>query len=354
MSHRAPKQGNRLAADDVRIHAQPSNHPKLAPKKRQPTKTKRLPTAPKPPPDLVASKEILTLFQHTFSSVLNRPDLHSLLQTVKGHLFNRDYAAAFGEHQNLQAYIVRWSPSRALCYRSVFLELCEELKEVFDVAQREETTEIVCFGGGAGAELVAAAAAVKALLPRPDPRADAPPPQEITGRLHMTGVDIANWGEAFEQLHGGIKESFLPGDIFSADFVRADVLAADLAELVPRGTRLISMLFTTNELYTQSRAATTKMLLGLAGLVDKGCLLIVLESAGSYSMVKVGEKTFSMGMLLDHTLVGEEWEKIVEHEARWYRLPQAQTVNGQMVGAGLRYPLGLENMRYFVRVFRRL
>ncbi|KAF8535712.1 hypothetical protein BDD12DRAFT_854315 [Trichophaea hybrida] len=133
-------------------------------------------------------------------------------------------------------------------------------------------------------------------------------------------------------LYTGIKESYLPNGIFSADFVQADVLDVDLAALIPSGTRLVSLLFTTNELYTQSRAGTTKMLLGL-------------RSAGSYSMVKVGEKTFSMGLLLDHTLV---------HEARWYRLPQAQMVNGQTVGTGLRYPLTLENMRYFVRVFRRL
>ncbi|KAI5853769.1 hypothetical protein BZA05DRAFT_429730 [Tricharina praecox] len=295
------------------------------------------------PPEYVCN-DILTLFHRTFSIPFSRPDLHQVLQTVKGHLYNRDFSAAFGTVEHLNAYVIRWSPSRALCYRSVFLSLCDEITDVFQTADVSGTSEIVCIGGGAGAELVGAAAATRNLLPRGEVAA---------GKVHVTAIDIAEWNEPFSALTNDICENYIPNTqpgVFSADFYREDILAPSvpLENLIPASTRLITLLFTTNELYTQSRAATTKLLLSLAGIVEKGCLLLVLESAGSYSTVQVGEKTFSMGMLLEHTLLGPDgdWEKIEGDDAKWFRLP------GE--GKGLRYPLALENMRYFVRVFRRL
>ncbi|CCX05283.1 hypothetical protein FPQ18DRAFT_336990 [Pyronema domesticum] len=349
MGVRAPKDGNRHGYDENRILDTGSSKPKAPAKptkKPQQVKSKRLPVAPKPSPELVASKEIINLFQQTFSAALENPMLHTLLQTVKGHLFNRDYTAAFGSDENLQGYIVRWSPSRALCYRSVFLDLTDLLRDVFETEQAKDK-EIVCIGGGAGAELAAAASATKFLIPRD--------PEESKGKVVMTGIDVAAWGPVFDKLLGGIHNGFISEERFTAQFKQANILDVDLKTVIGRKTRLISYLFVTNELYTESRAKTTKMFVELGSCVEKGCLLLVLESAGSYSMVKVGDKEFSMGMLLDHTLLaGGEWEKVVEEESRWYRLPQAPVFNGQVIGTGLRYPLQLENMRYFVRVFRKL
>jgi 25S rRNA (uracil2843-N3)-methyltransferase len=367
------RQGNRAGHDSVMEHASSASRP--APKKTAPTK-KRAPknAAPKRPAnafspllaELAASKEILSLFQNTFHVLFSRPDLHQLLQIVKGHLYNRDYAAAFGAPENLDAYVVRWSPSRALAYRSVFLSLCEELTEVFDVATTPgQKTEVVCMGGGAGAELVGTAAAVKTLLKKPKAKAAEGEEEEEAeeprvGKLHVTALDMASWDSSFSQLAEEIAASYMPEgrkDVFSADFIQTNVISRDagLENLVPRSTKLITLLFTTNELYTQSKAATTKMLLSLAGLVEKGCLLLVLESAGSYSTVELGDHKFPMGMLLEHTLLGPggkggDWERVFAEDARWYRLPQVENAHT----TGLRYPLQLENMRYFVRVFRRL
>jgi len=348
MSHRAPKQGNRAFADNVLVHATPrplkttpakKRAPKLKPRTQPPTAASATAAA-----TLTASNDILTLFHRTFAVPFSRPDLHQLLQTVKGHLYKRDYSAAFGTPENLSAYVIRWSPSRALCYRSVFLNLCGEVTDVFETADTAGTSEIICIGGGAGAELVGAAAATRNLLPRGE---------AATGKIHVTAIDVAEWGEPFDALAADICENYIPSTqpgVFSADFCREDILAPSvpLEDLIPPSTRLITLLFTTNELYSQSRTATTKLLLSLAGVVEKGCLLLVLESAGSYSTVQVGEKTFLMGILLEHTLLGPDgdWEKIEGDDARWFRLPDE--------GKGLRYPLALENMRYFVRVFRRL
>ena len=378
MSHRAPKPGNRLAADDVRIHAQAQKKPHPKHKhKHKPAPKAAAGLQPKQPPledkDLSASSEVLQLFARAFGETLADPALAQRLQEVKTHLYNRDYAGAFATAANLSAYVVRWSPSRALCYRHVFLDLCDELRAVFDLHDCDGdgdgdgdggAREVVCVGGGAGGEVVAAAAAVKTLLAQPSSGTGGGGDRAGCGRLHVKAVDVAGWGMQFAQLRhaivgsgehdaaagaaaAGYFASDVPAGLFDAEFSQQDVLAADLGTLLAgvRRTRLVTLLFTTNELYAQSRAATTAMLLGLAAHVRRGCLLLVLESAGSYSTVRVGDRLFGAAMLLDHTLLraSGDWELLVADDARWFRLP-----------GGLAYPLALENMRYLVRLFRRL
>ncbi|KAH0611173.1 uncharacterized protein H6S33_011600 [Morchella sextelata] len=356
--------------------------------------------APPPPRNTKESQEILDLFHHAFNALFT-PQLPELLQKVKTHLFNRDFLEAFGAQENLEAYVVRWSPSRALCYREVFLELSPALRKVFEL-KGEEKVEIVCIGGGAGAEVVAVAAAVKSLMraelaaaPAPaiakeegskagentgdeevseEPEEAGEGPDEAKGlendlesltltsdsppattptpsrSLHMTAIDIADWTSITTTLTTALttaptptRAAYIPPTLYSVDFHHHDILTPRDTPLIPPTTRLITLLFTTNELYTQSRAATTNFFLSLKELVQPGCLLLVLESAGSYSTVLVNGKTFPMGMLLDHTLLaGDVWEKVLGEDAKWFRLPE-----------GLRYPIELENMRFMVRVYRK-
>lgn len=49
----------------------------------------------------------LKTFEHLFD-----PALQELVQKVKQHLYNREYAVAFGSQKNLEAYVIRWSVSR--------------------------------------------------------------------------------------------------------------------------------------------------------------------------------------------------------------------------------------------------
>jgi len=50
-------------------------------------------------------------------------DIGKSLQEIKGHLYNRDFAAAFGKDEYLRVYAARWSPSRALGYAHIFHDL---------------------------------------------------------------------------------------------------------------------------------------------------------------------------------------------------------------------------------------
>lgn len=71
------------------------------------------------PADKAHQQKLLNIFQSTFNTVLTSGTFHTLLQEVKTALFNRDFEAAFGREDYLEAYAARWSPTRALCYASV-------------------------------------------------------------------------------------------------------------------------------------------------------------------------------------------------------------------------------------------
>ncbi|KAL8759126.1 MAG: hypothetical protein Q9199_001008, partial [Rusavskia elegans] len=163
-------------------------------------------------------------------------------------------------------------------------------------------------------------------------------------------------------------------------------------------TKIVTLMFTLNELYSISIAKTTKMLLDLTGCLEEGCLLVVVDSPGSYSTLalngtkdakknndeaskeggvsqEVGDgsvegeeegerkvKKYPMKWLLDHTLLevanagggdeersggeeggGKQWEKVHSEDSRWCRLREE-----------LKYPIALEDMRMQVHVYRRL
>ncbi|KAI7360860.1 hypothetical protein KC336_g21914, partial [Hortaea werneckii] len=106
------------------------------------------------------------------------------VQEVKGHLYNRDFSTAFGNPEYLKVYASRWSPSRALGYLQIF----NDVQKHFDVAFEERGSlsakpgEIVCLGGGAGAELVALAGWLHQSLSEAEEQ-----------KLDIKLLDIASW-----------------------------------------------------------------------------------------------------------------------------------------------------------------
>lgn len=107
-------------------------------------------------------------------------DIKPLIQTIKSHLYNRDFAAAFAgaSEEHLRAYALRWSATRALGYAGVLKGVVRGLllrKNLGTSTDEEEGADgavhiqregdgsatnhvhVVCLGGGAGAEIVALA-----------------------------------------------------------------------------------------------------------------------------------------------------------------------------------------------------
>ncbi|KAI9873381.1 MAG: hypothetical protein M1830_000471 [Pleopsidium flavum] len=261
-----------------------------------------------------------------------------------------------------------------------------------------KTTKVACLGGGAGAELIALGGYAHHI--RSSSRADSL--SEKTGssvnqnstiegmlppKLAVTLVDIADWSTVVHGLFETVIKSppiskyassaakaanapLVASEDFSCTFHQQDLLELDVKDLalLLNDSTVITIMFTLNELYSVSLLKTTNLLLALTYLSEKGTLLIVVDSPGSYSTVAVSnstdvplhstrpQKEYPMQWLLDHTLLeastigsskntdhGCEWEKLVSDDSRWFRLPD-----------GLHYPIDLENMRYQMHLYRRL
>ncbi|KAK4902972.1 hypothetical protein LTR28_001218, partial [Elasticomyces elasticus] len=67
-------------------------------------------------------------------------DVTASLQEVKKHLYNRDFVQAFGKDEYLVAYAARWSPTRALGYAQVFVDISEQLLECRESRSRSKSS----------------------------------------------------------------------------------------------------------------------------------------------------------------------------------------------------------------------
>ena len=332
---------------------------------------------------------ILDVFCRAFPFDHSQPDLEATIQEVKGHLFQREFSLAFAKQEYLDAYALRWSASRALGYTSIFSH--RDLQQVwskFDESAKSARTgmpasrstpdssplpgepyshvsacRVVCIGGGGGAEVAACAAATRTLLPS-------------STKLSVQVVDIADWSVCLRQLGNALitppqlsvyasqsaklaNKALVAGDSLDVSFSQHNVLAFTEAEL--RGllldVRLCTIMFTLNELFSASISRATAFLLALTEAMSPGSWLLVVDSPGSYSEVKLGKgddtktKQYPMKWLLDHALlevVGQDenskWKKAVTDDSRWFRLHQKS----------LKYPIELENMRYQIHLYQRI
>lgn len=372
------------------------NKPKPKPPKEEVT----LPEEPPLPLDLL--QVLLNFFRDNFPLVLETDKLNPLLQEVKTALFDRDFEKAFGREDYLEAYAVRWSPSRSLAYACVLADLREHFTSFFplqdELASKLSKLElakdgsesgsssptnhgrIVCFGG-CGAEVVGFGGFLRHLQmsessaqdgeagERPSTSASIP-----LLSVDLTLVDTAAWGEVVGKLSNSLitppplskyasaaakaaNFAMLEKDNFTTRFIQADVLSQskqNFKNMFGDTPTITTLLFTLNELYSASIPKATTFLLNLTATMKPGSLLLVVDSPGSYSTAALGDKAkkYPMQWLMDHTLLEKTkpdgpnspacWEKLVTDESRWFRLPD-----------GLWYPIPLENMRYQVHLFRR-
>ncbi|KAK4506673.1 hypothetical protein PRZ48_000405 [Zasmidium cellare] len=340
------------------------------PKPQRPARTKEVENSDSKDSTLTVPLELQQKCLEIFQRALKPgEDDVRILQEVKGHLYNRDFAAAFGKDNYLRVYASRWSPSRALGYLQVLIDVQDTLFESFQSGMdpQERPYKAVCLGGGAGAEVVALGAWIHRKTSDPD--------ELPVKHLQADFVDIAAWQSVVSSLHEAVTTpqelskyasaaareanvAMVPPNAFVAGFNQIDVLAPDKSSWQERLEKvdLVTLMFTLNELYSTSMAKTQKMLAHITDCLAPGANLLVVDSPGSYSTVSINgaEKKYPMQWLLDFTLIGSQqqredgdgsakWEKLVSDESKWFRLPQ-----------GLKYSIELENMRYQIHLYRRL
>lgn len=334
-------------------------------------------------------------------------DLKPLIQTIKSHLYNRDFDSAFtdADEELLRAYALRWSATRALGYAGV-LKAVLKLLDFGQAPVSDGQTggggekQIVCIGGGAGAEIVALGGAWRDLSATSSEGED----ENGNGKsglekanLTVTAVDIADWSSVVDRLDTTMRSSRVSSlkshpapliqqqqqprsstdtnetdngeDIkkFNVKFHRADILTIpenDLTHLYNNpqkkmDTIMVTLMFTLNELFSTSMAKATAFLLRTTDAVQPGTLLLVVDSPGSYSSLTLGgggtktgtERQYPMKFLLDHTLLTVatgKWERVLSQDSRWWRRDASRLWYDVGEGAGL------EDMRFQVHLYRRL
>jgi 25S rRNA (uracil2843-N3)-methyltransferase len=333
-------------------------------------------------------------------------EIEDILQQVKGHLFDRDFATAFGKDEYLEAYAARWSPSRALAYAQIFSDLSPQIidllehkssnsqatdhlstsdSETADLSEQlkdklaletpsncSDSLDVVCLGGGAGAEVVGIGGWLRYLQDGAEP-CDNEKPRPSISKVDLSGIDVANWDKIMHDLHKAMvtrpviskyasaavnaaNESVLSPESFKVNFKQQDLLDTDTVGVkeMLANSHVVTLMFTLNELYSASVAKTQRLLYALTANMRAGSLLLVVDSPGSYSEVSLhgASKNYPMQWLLDHTLLTLKkdetkgspapWEKLVSDDSRWFRLPD-----------GLNYPIELEDMRYQIHLYRR-
>lgn len=298
--------------------------------------TSGFPTIPASSTYSLPSNDVLKLFQDSFRYLLNSPNLESFIQTVKGDLYERDYIKAFGDDDRRMAYVVRWTPSRALCYSSLFSSL-EEIRNIIT----ERDSRILCIGGGACGELVGLSAVFAQSR-------DFYNKERYRSKLDVKLIDIADWGLIADKLTSEIKKCWLYNepDYLNVEFLNEDVLNANHdSSLQLNSLDLITLLFTTNELFSEDKAKSIRFFQALDNC-QPGAHLLIAESAGSYSHITVGTKKFPIQFLIDTILLGKDgsgnWELVKQSDSCWYRCEKDYD-----------YPLKVENMRFFFRLYKR-
>ena len=288
------------------------------------------------------------------------------------------------------------------------LRLQENVIPSEDSVHDSQPKRIVCLGAGGGAELVALAGLIHLGYQEQIIGTDAQDvdpvyrPQVSPFGLQCVLVDVADWSKSSERIFTALttqpelskyasKEKQLrnysmasPSNL-ALHTIQQDVLQLhdSIGGFVDEAS-LVTVMFTLNELYNTSMAATSHLLLSMTARLQKGALLLVVDSPGSYSTVQLGqstkvasdhdaavkptadgriqEKKYPMHWLLDHILLQKasleledsnkrsstnsrerRWEKIDTKESAWFRLSPK-----------LDYPIKLEDMRYQLHLYRKL
>lgn len=349
-------------------------------------------------------KRMLEVYRTTFPASNDFEALKPTLQEIRDALNCRDFDTAFGREEYLEAYTIRWSPSRTLVYTQLLAWICTQrandayIKQLVGSVEHESPTKVVCFRGGAS-EFMAISGLLRYL--RPSEAAGNPrttdgeisegldalsisSPNAPSPLLQVNLFDAADWASVLSKLDQGLKTpptlskyasaavraanaSFLLPGIAEHTFTRADVLdlnTEDLRASVGPAPALLTLMYTLNELYTISMSRTTAFLRRLKEVAPKGSLLLVVDSPVAYSEVTAAnaeegevKRKYPMNLLLDYALLPKKqnpddsdeeqperaWEKVINEPSMVHKLDDA-----------LKFPVSLENVRFQVHLFKRI
>jgi 25S rRNA (uracil2843-N3)-methyltransferase len=353
-------------------------------------------------------QSLLEVFRTTFPASNNFEELKPTLQEVNNALVSRDFDTAFGREEYMEAYTIRWSPSRALGYAQLLTWVCSQrpndswIQQLVGNPDHQTAANVVCFGGSAS-EFVAFSSLLRYLRPSEVAGKPSTPAAEVSDSLEVMSIsasdpqspllrlnllDTADWTSVLSKLDQALKTapilskyasaavrttnaSFLRPGIVEHDFKRTDILQSstdDLRAIIGTTPALLTFMSTLNEFYTTSMSRTTALLKNITEAAPKGSLLLVVDEPKAYSETatvnaKEGEekRKYPMSLLLDFALVPKRRKEINKAEDSdeeapqdaWVKVIEEANVLNKL-DEGLKYPASLENKRFQVHLFRRI
>lgn len=328
----------------------------------------------------LATDQILHLFHRLFqANFTDTLELQSTIQAVKTDLYHREYLDAFDDDAKRLAYLIRWSSLRALSYASLMSSMTpivEMISEyIIDEDDEFEDCQCLLIGGGASAEIVALAAIYGRMKEFCSTR-DKP--------FQVNVMDISDWAGIVTEVTREINTLGWIRQVpeareqqFITNYLKNDVLTyfdeapAGANPISLANQKLITLLFTTNELFQEDKAKSIRFFQRMNDECTPGTLLFIAESAGSYSNIKIGTKEFPVFFMIDMLLSNKKselkkagsgkkskqpeaydgaWELVESSDSCWYRVdkPSQDFYSSRLQN------IKLENMRFFFRLYRKL
>jgi 25S rRNA (uracil2843-N3)-methyltransferase len=353
---------------------------------------------------------ILDTIRTTFPAVDEFNALIPVLREVREALEQKDYCKAFGTEEFLEAYTIRWSPSRALTIANVLAWICSEMREAAWVQQflhndGQKPSKIVCIGRG-GSDLLACVALLKHChqskldeIPRLESSSPDAIMQDIisittshldpdyndSAMVDLNLIDRHDWSGIVTKLQHNLthspplskyatakahasKTSAIPSHVLNLAVNHFDILesrSTDLRAMIGPNPALITLFFTLHEFYSISISKTTAFLLRLTSTAPKGSLLLIVNSPGADvalpdSSNKGQEKKYPVEWLLYQALLPPKSRPYTstnseeEEPPAWAKLIEGGHEKEYKLPAALRFPGSLENTRLQVHLLERL
>ncbi|CAO3704092.1 unnamed protein product [Rhizopus stolonifer] len=245
-----------------------------------------------------AEQSIVSMIRKASMSTFARKDFMKTLQAIKASFVQRDYEGIFTEASNLEVYAAAYVPGRALCYYEIFSR-----PQLLKLLMRR--SQMYCIGSGSGSELVAVAAAMTRV------------PAERQ-KINLVMQDIGDYESVLASFEKTIREKWLINEEqLSCVYEKGDILDSENTLIKERleQSDLVTFMFVMNELFVKKGPALA-LIQTVVKSMKKGAHLLVVESAGSFSHLKVGNKTYMVYMLLDAI---QDLELVIGEDSRWYR-----------------------------------
>ena len=250
-------------------------------------------------------QSLLDIISSCLSQTLSDPDFSSKLQLIKHYFYHRHYSLIFTQNQDLlKVYSAEFLPHRSLAYLDLLSRLSLHHPFTLD--------HVLCLGAGNCAEFLALASLRASFV---------------------HSVDQSNYHLL------PLLQPFFPST--RSCFSEINLLSSDASSSLDFSkATLVTACFLLNELYQASKSGFAKFIQHLISQLPLNSFFLCIDSAGSFSQQSVGSSEFMIYRFLDHL---KDFECVYSQDAQWFRCPKS-----------LQYPLPLQNMRYFCRLYRKI